>query len=152
MKVIFEGKEYEADEKLSRRIFTNWEFLSRPEYDFTNKVIYDSCFYNENPDSDIFPLTTQNVTFINCNLNNIVLDPSFTVLGGSHKRIKCQNDLNDWLLDDFDNPVTPLDVHIYEKLKLPIPSPLDIPKNKVAERIDLIKVATEEKLRKIKKK
>lgn len=71
MIITFEGQQYDVDEQLSFKDFTGWEFISRPEYSFDNKVIYASCFSQETPDSDIFGKALNNTTFIACNLDNV---------------------------------------------------------------------------------
>lgn len=64
-------QEITYDDELSFKDFTNWDFKSRPEYVFDNKVIYGSCFSQEEPDSDIFGKVLVNTTFVKCNLDNV---------------------------------------------------------------------------------
>ena len=71
MIINFEGVDYDCDDQLSFKDFTGWEFISRPEYDFDNKIIYASCFSQENPDTDIFGKALTNATFLKCNLDNV---------------------------------------------------------------------------------
>lgn len=71
MIIEFEGQQYEVDEELSKKDFTGLEFISRPEYNFDNKIIYNSCFSQETPDTDIFGRALVNTTFILCNLDNV---------------------------------------------------------------------------------
>lgn len=59
------------DDELSFKDFTGWDFKSRPEYDFDNKVIFGSIFSQEIPDSDIFGKVLTNATFVRCNLDNV---------------------------------------------------------------------------------
>ena len=140
MKITYLDKEYDADDELSFRDFTGWDFLSRPEYDFSNKIIYASCFLNETPDIEIFDNTT-NATFIKCNLSNVSLPLDCIAIDCIQTRYKVQNDLNDWIIDETNLPLKPIDWDIFTKLNLPIPKPEDIPDVKVDTRIDLIKEA-----------
>lgn len=102
------GTNYDYDEELSFRDFTGWEFLSRPEYDFNNKVVYATCFSQENPDSIVFPENLSGTIFLNCNLDNVSIPVGCEVImfnGGSQKTFQVQNDLRDWELDDKGDPV-----------------------------------------------
>lgn len=130
----------EYDEDLSFKDFTGLEFHSRPEYDFSNKVIYQSCFSQETPDSDIFK-DVRRAIFIKCNLDNVLIPAGNTVIDCWQRRFKVQNDLNDWLIDVDNKPTMPIDHKIFTKFGLPIPDPKDIPSEKVREVIDLRKVA-----------
>jgi hypothetical protein len=50
-------------------------------------------------EKDIFPDDMTGVTFYNCNLDNVYVPPGNTVIGGSQRRIKVQNDWEDWILE-----------------------------------------------------
>ena len=73
MIINFEGVDFECDDELSFRDFTGWDFRDRPEYDFNNKIIYASCFSQEEPDKPIFGDNLVGTTFIKCNLDNVFL-------------------------------------------------------------------------------
>lgn len=107
--------------------------------------VYATVFSMENPDSQVFRKDIKGVTFYNCNLDNCIVPEGNTVVGGSQRRFKVQNDGNDWLIDELNNPLLPIDHKMFTKFRLPMPDPKDIPVQKVIEIINLKKVA-EEKL------
>lgn len=120
----FEDQEY--DEELSFKDFTGWEFLSRPEIDFNNKIIYGSCFSNENPDSEIFSSKTSTATFIKCNLSNVVIPDGNTVIDCIETSFERQNDLRDWEIDEKGEPIAVLNEKYWESVGVSI-DPKDIP-------------------------
>lgn len=143
MKAPHPFEQYDYDEKLSFRDFTNWEFKSRPEYDFNNKVIYSSCFMQETPDSDIFGNIIRGAVFINCNLDNVIIPEGNTIImegGGSQKRFKNQNDGNDWEIDEENKPTRPVSYKIFIKRGLAVPQPNELPLQKTAEAVDWLKL------------
>jgi len=73
MIINFEGVDYDCDDELSFKDFTGWDFRDRPEYDFNNKVIYGSCFAQEELDRDIFGGPLDGTVFIKCNLDNVLI-------------------------------------------------------------------------------
>lgn len=140
MKFTYLETEYDIDDELSFKNFTGFEFYSRPEYDFSNKIVYQTCFSQETPDSDIFK-DVRGATFIKCNMDNVLIPDGNTVIDCWQRRYKVQNDLNDWLVDTTDKPTMPIDHKIFTKFGLPIPDPKDIPADKVEKVIDLRKEA-----------
>lgn len=95
---------------------TGWEFKSRPEYAFAPGLVLDRhCFSQETPDADIFPEGMVGVTFLNCNLDNCLVPPGNTVVGGSQRRFEAQNDLRDWEVDAKNAPVTVIDEEVWAK-------------------------------------
>lgn len=128
-------QDYSYDDK---RSFRDWTGCYFPDVDWSGKVIYASVFSNETPDAHIFPDDMKGVTFIKCNLDNVFIPDGNTVIDCWQKRFKIQNDLNDWLVDENNNPIKPTDYKIFEKFNLPVPSPDKIPISKVSQRIDLI--------------
>ncbi len=127
--------------KYSDKDFTGWDMSSRE--DMSNIIIENSCFSHEIPGSTVFPVGMVGTTFIDCNLDNCLVPIGNTVIRGSQKRFECQNDLNDWLVDENCSPTMPVDHLIFEKMGLPIPCPEDIPEDPVCDRIDLLKLAGE---------
>lgn len=85
--------------------YTGWEFLSRPEYDWSNRVVDRACFAQESPDTVVFDPNTTGIVFRNCNLENVIIPDGCTVEGGSTLRREEQNDKRDWIIDDKGNPV-----------------------------------------------
>ena len=129
-------EKYEYDEKLSYRDFTNQTVSD--SYDFSGKVIYQSCFSNEQPNSDIFG-KIKGTTFIKCNLDNITIPDGCTVVDCSQKRFKIQSDGNDWLVDENDIPDKPVDYKIYVKQGREVPTKESLVlEPKVAELIQSI--------------
>ena len=74
---------------------------NEPIKELQKGIIIGTCFYQpERPNSDIFPAGMTGVTFKNCNLDNVLVPPGNTIIGGCHRQIKAQNDWSDWILDD----------------------------------------------------
>jgi len=100
------------DDRYSFKDFTGQKFSA---VDLDGVVIVGSCFYQPcdpdhkgDPQVDVFPLTMRNVTFVQCNLDNVYIPPGNTVDSScSHKRIKPQNDGEIWLLNEGLHPVEP---------------------------------------------
>jgi hypothetical protein len=137
-KVQYNNEIIEFDDKFSGKVFT------APQVDLPdNTTVYASCFYQENlPDSHVFRDDLKGCKFYNCNLDNVFIPDGNEVIGGFSRRIMVQNDLNDWELDENNEPVKPLDSEIlFEKFGLPVPKPQDIPMEKSVQRIDLKKAA-----------
>ena len=63
------------------------------------------------PRADIFPDGTDNVTFINCNLDNIILPKNSTLINCSNRRIRSFKDVagekseDDRVLDEDNKPI-----------------------------------------------
>ena len=102
MRIEHEGTTYEVDDELSFKIFTNWN-LKEHQFDFNGKTVYASSFYNETPDSDILPDGIKDVTFLKCDLNNIIIPEGNTVIDCSQERIELMNDMRDWITDPEGN-------------------------------------------------
>ncbi|MDD5199262.1 MAG: hypothetical protein PHC88_05610 [Terrimicrobiaceae bacterium] len=68
-------------------------------------TIYSTSFYQEALDVDIFPSDVKNLVLAFCNLDNVVIPRGSTLIECSTRRIKVQNDLRDWELDDNDQPI-----------------------------------------------
>ena len=68
----------DMDERYSSKDFTSIDFV-----DIADGVnVYCSCFSHENPDTQVFRPDMTGVMFYNCNLNNCVIPPGNTVVGG----------------------------------------------------------------------
>lgn len=104
MRINYKGTDYDVDDKYSFKDFTGWDLTNRK--DMNDIVIYGSCFSNETPDAKVFPEDMSGVTFIVCNLDNCTIpDNHNTVLEGSQRRFKVQNDLRDWEINALNQPV-----------------------------------------------
>ncbi len=130
------------------------EFHSPPTFrvyreDFTLETdlipgteIVGTCFYRESPlgETDdpykaIFPALMTGVVFKRCNLDNIYVPPGNTIMDAdgcpsSHRRIRVQYDMQDWIVDSAGKPVEPLSLSTHAELGLS-PDPKDIPSSPV---------------------
>lgn len=117
-----------ADPKYSFKDFTGWDLTANTDMSWIE--IEGSCFSHETPDSDVFPVDMSGTTLIDCNLDNCTIPPGNTVLRGTQKRFLVQNDLNDWIVDELNQPIKPIiDEFIFEKFGLPVPTPDQIPED-----------------------
>lgn len=104
------------NKKYSFKDFTHQSFKNSPASDFNDSEVKGSCFYQEAKESDgevlkdIFPDGIMGVVFQRCNLDNVLIPLGNTIEKDcTHRRIKVQNDLSDWILDDNLKPVEPMD-------------------------------------------
>lgn len=118
----------EFDEEWSGRNFAQ-RILRDAKLD--GKTVYASSFMQEKPDTQVFPDNMIGVTFVNCNLDNCVIPPGNTVIGGSRKRWRVQNDLRDWELDANNQPVKVLSEKYWIRVGYSV-NPADIPTRKLA--------------------
>jgi hypothetical protein len=128
----------DCDPALSNKPFTNWNFKSLPEYDFNGKTICNSNFYNEQPNSDIFPDGMHGSTFNGCILTNVIVPDGNTVsedcVIGS---VQIQNDGEDWKVDSKTlEPIEPINKEKFVNLGIST-KPEDIPKEKISEPITI---------------
>lgn len=130
-----------VNEKYSNKGFPchGLSFKGVPVEEFNNLEIRRSCFYQEWIDDgdtmkDIFPDDMIGVTFVKCNLDNVFVPSGNIIIGGTNKRIRVQNDLEDWVVDKNDKPVEPLHVKRFDRAGISV-DPKDIPKdfNRVEE-------------------
>jgi len=131
----------EVNEKYSYKDFLNQSFKKEKAEDFNNSIIIGSTFYQEwvegDIKKDIFPEGMTGVIFKKCNLDNVEVPVGNTVDKSSvNKKIKVQNDLEDWILDKDDNPVEPIRKEKFVEYNLSI-DPADIPLTK--KEISIIK-------------
>ena len=100
--------------------------------DLNNTIVYASCFSQEIPDRHIFPDAMTGVTFVNCNLDNVYIPAGNTVIGGSQKRFKVQNDLRDWEIDINNRPVEVMGKEYWQSQGYSV-DPKDIPRIKLKD-------------------
>lgn len=122
----------DKNKRFSHQDFTNRSLLDVPPDDLNGTVIVGSCFYQEaKPDEplprDIFPKGMTGVTFQRCNLDNVCIPPGNTFVDCTMKRIRWQNDGDDWILDAAGQPVEPVRAPILRKQGKPVPRPEDLP-------------------------
>lgn len=83
-------------------------FRDIPLNRLNNLTITGSNFYREGtPKTRIFPAGMVGVTFVNCNLDNILIPTGNFLQNSSNRQIKSQNDLKDWVLDRNNSPIEP---------------------------------------------
>lgn len=130
MKLDYEGKTYDCDDELSGRDFTGLEFASRPELDFSNKIIYATCFGQESPDQPIFGDKLTGATFIRCNLTNVLVPDGNTLIDCITTRCATQNDGRVWEIDESNTPVRLTSEKHWRILGTSV-DPADIPQSKL---------------------
>lgn len=121
------------NEKYSFKDFTKQTFVDVPAEEFNGTIIKGSCFAQEieyeNPHAmqNVFPAGMRDVTFVRCNLDNVdVVGNNVVMQDCANRRIKIQNDAEDWVLDNAGNPVEPVAVKMYQRLGLSI-DPANLP-------------------------
>jgi hypothetical protein len=92
----------EFDDEFSFKNFAN---QSLKDKDLNGKTIYSSLFYWEEPDSSPFPENMTGVTFVKCNLDNVVIPEGNAAVECSNRRFQKQEDGFDWVIDENGNPV-----------------------------------------------
>lgn len=125
------------NEKYSYKAFPyhGLSFKDRPASEFNNTTIRRSCFYQEWAEGDteiikdIFPLGMVGVIFEECNLDNVLIPLGNTNKNSINKKIKAQNDLEDWVLDNSLKPKEPMNKEQRLKAGVSI-DPKDIPSKK----------------------
>lgn len=100
----------DVNDSLSYKDFTGQSLKHLDPAEFNGREIVGSCFWQENkPDSDIFPDGIEGTIFTRCNLGNVLIPPMCYVNDDcSYPRVKVQNDAEDWVIDEDNNPIEPL--------------------------------------------
>ncbi len=130
------------NEKYSYKSFKRQSLLSIPAKEFNNTEIIGSCFYQDEPYTNVFPSNITNVIFTGCNLDNCIIPEGATVTGGTNKYFKEQNDLEYWLVDNTGKILKPRDEKKFDECKLS-KDPKDIP---LAKLITPITITNDPKL------
>ena len=130
-KISVDNVIYNCNDELSNKDFTKRILLEKsiPE----GAVIFGSCFSHETLDTVVFP-DVQDLTLINCNLDNVYLNPLWIIIGCSARRYKVQNDREDWIVDKDDKPKEPIRKEKYIEFGLSI-DPKDLPIEPLKENI-----------------
>lgn len=100
------GEKVIFDDKYSQKDFTGKTLLEAK--DLEGIVIFGSCFSQETPDTKVFPESVKNLTFYNCNLSNVLIQPGWITIGCQETRYKVQIDGKDWEIDANNMPVRKL--------------------------------------------
>lgn len=127
MKFVYNNNEYNINEQYSFKDFTGHNLSNKENI---SGVIYASCFSQETPDSEIFPLKLEGVTFIKCNLSNVKIPDGNTIIDCNTTRFCCQNDLRDWEVDLNGKPTKLMNEKAEIRLGRSI-DPKDIPLEKL---------------------
>lgn len=123
-KVPMENIDLKYDKEWSFKNFTNCGPINQ---DLSGKVIYASCFYNETPNTVIFPKDMKGVTFIKCNLDNIIVPEGNTLIESYNRWIQAQSDGQDWYVYEDDlEPIVPFNYVVYFEKGMKMPSPEDL--------------------------
>lgn len=81
-------------------------FVNQPVPSIPNGItIYSTSFYFEQPDSEPFPSDMTGVTFVKCNMDNLIIPNGNTLVDCSNVRFQAQDDGRDWIINDNDEPV-----------------------------------------------
>lgn len=98
------------------------DFTGRPmkDADMHDCIVCGSCFSQEIPDSEVFGEKVQNVTFINCNLDNVLIPDTCRIFGGSQRRFLVQEDGKDWIVDENNQPLELLNSALMIVAPLPV--------------------------------
>lgn len=127
------------NKKYSFADFTHQSFKDISVSEFNNTVIKGSCFYQEAKENDtevlkdIFPDGMTGVIFQRCNLDNVLIPLGNTVESNcTNRKIKIQNDWQDWILDSSLDPVEPMNKNQWLRKGVSI-DPKDIPAEKMTQ-------------------
>lgn len=128
------------NQKYSLKSFRNQKFTDVPASEFNNTTIkgssfYQSCCRTDGQMVNVFPPGMTGVTFEDCNLDNVIIPPGNTVVRGTNKRLKLQNDLMDWECDkETGAPIKPANGRLCSKVGVS-QDPKDLPRNRIDEPI-----------------
>lgn len=96
-------------------------------------TVYATNFSREVPDSTVFRSTMTGVTFLECNLDNILIPEGNivkTIYRTPARRFRAENDLRDWLLDTQDQPTRLIDEEYWDEKGYSV-DPRDIPPQRI---------------------
>jgi len=88
--------------------YTGRSLADRPASEFSGQTVRGSCFAHERPDAVVFPDGVTDCVLQDCQLDNVVIPSGFTVVRGSTRRILAQPDGTDWIVDEDNQPVSPV--------------------------------------------
>lgn len=136
--VEWNGQIVKYDDQWSLKNYSTQELLR--ENIKPGTTIYASFFSKETPNSPIFPVV-QNLTLIECALDNVFIPPGVTVKTVYRNppiQYKVQNDLRDWILDQNSKPVKLIDENYWAAKGFSI-STADIPSTPINSTDDIKK-------------
>lgn len=117
------------NEKYSYKDFSDKEFTKEDPVEFNDSEIIGSCFYDEKI-REVFPKDVRGLILTKCNLDNVILPNGVTVNGGCHRMIQVQNDLEDWIVDEENKPIEPVEKARLIRVGLSV-DPKDLPVEKL---------------------
>lgn len=126
------GIAYEVSEKYSNKDMTGWDLSDRT--DMSGLVIHGFCLSNEKPDANVLPSDLRGVTFLACNLDNVVIPDGNILINCSNRRFQVQTDGDDWVVNQELEPLEPLNKKHYQMMGKSI-DPADLPEVYLIERV-----------------
>lgn len=133
MIINYNGQNYNCSDDYSFKDFTSTVYFRE---NLSNIVIYASCFICEKPDHPLFQGTLTNVTFIKCNLDNVLIPQGAILIDCTQRRFLVQNDLRDWEVDGDNVPIKVINEKFWIQQGFSV-NPADIP-NKPLNKLDEI--------------
>jgi len=117
-----------------KRGFKYKSFLTIPVTDFNHTEIIGASFEQREPFTNVFNPQLTGVQFTNCNTDNCNINANCTIVGGTHKQIKTQNDGEYWEVNKDLKPLRPLHPKRYDRLLLS-KDPRDLPSKPLQESV-----------------
>lgn len=121
------------NEKFSHKDFINQILTDTDPVEWNDTEVINSCFYNETPNTRVFPDGITGVVFVGCNLDNVIVPKECTMKDCTNKLIQVQKDGNDWILNPDLTPLEPLNKFMYTKLGIST-DPASLPSVGTAEK------------------
>lgn len=110
------------------------------KYDLNGRTIRSSVFSREQP-YFAFAEDVQNLTLVNCNLDNCFLPDGVTLIDCQNRFFLPHNDGNDWEVDDQGFALRLLNEPLLTVRGITPPTPEDIPDDPVSVHIDYLDTA-----------
>lgn len=102
----------EINEKYSYKDFSGQILINEPAGDFSNSEIIGANFFQCNqPRKNVFPSGSENIEFIDCNLDNCVLPSNSTLTRSTNLQIKVI-DGEDCIVDELENKINTIDHYL----------------------------------------
>lgn len=82
--------------------YTGWDLSGCT--DMSGRTIEGMCLSQCTPRA-VLPADLTGTTFVDCNLDNVVVPEGNTLIRTANRRYLAQEDGNDWEVDENDNPI-----------------------------------------------
>lgn len=92
----------------SHKDYTGRSLADRPASEFSGKTIRGMCLTQMAPDTVALPSGVTDCVLQDCQLDNVLIPSGFSVVRGSTRRFLAQPDGTDWIVDENNQPVSPL--------------------------------------------